>query len=67
MAADSLQVRIARLEGGYEQIDKRMGTLEDRMRELHADMRAVGARVDAVFFGVIVAILVPIFLRVFFH
>jgi chromosome segregation ATPase len=100
VALDPLQVRIARLEGSYEQIDKRMGALEDRMRELHvamsatrsdlhaeiaatrsdlhaeiattrtelhSEIRRVGARVDALLYGLVAAILVPICLRVFFH
>jgi hypothetical protein len=89
VAADPLQIRIAHLEGSYEQIDKRMGALEGHMRdmnveisatrtdlrseisgartELFAEIRRVGARIDTVLYGVVVAILVPIFLRVFFH
>jgi hypothetical protein len=34
MAASPLEVRIAHLEGAYEQIDKRMGSLEGRMESL---------------------------------
>jgi hypothetical protein len=92
MAADPLDVRIAHLEGGYEQMDKRMASLENAVRdvrsevvatraELKVDLQqlggridamggridAVGGRIDTVIYGVIVAILVPIFLRVFFH
>jgi|GEM_PF-3197962 len=85
MAADPLQIRIARLEGGFEQIDKRMSSLEGALRDLRAEFAAfrgelheeiqrviarvdhVDARVDMVLYGLVVAILVPIFLRVFFR
>lgn len=106
MATDPLQIRIARLEGGYEQIDKRMSSLEGALRDLqtylrtefavlrddfraesgilrtefgtlrseftalrvevHEDIQRVNGRVDLVLYGLIVTMLVPIFLRVFF-
>ncbi len=34
MAADALAVGIAHLEGAYEQIDKRLGSIEGRMASL---------------------------------
>ena len=34
MATDALEVRIAHLEGAYEQIDKRLGSIENRMASL---------------------------------
>jgi hypothetical protein len=37
MATDPLQIRIARLEGGYEQIDKRMASLDGALRDLRAE------------------------------
>ena len=37
--ADTLDVRIAHLEGGYEQIDKRLGTLEARLSALEATFK----------------------------
>lgn len=40
MAVDPLQVRIARLEGSYEQIDKRLSSLETYMRTEFASLRA---------------------------
>jgi hypothetical protein len=36
MAADALTVRIAHLDGAYEQVDKRLGSLEGRMASLSA-------------------------------
>lgn len=37
--ADTLDVRIAHLEGGYEQIDKRLGSLEARLSTLEATVK----------------------------
>ena len=37
---DTLDVRIAHLEGAYEQIDKRLGTLEATVRSEIASLRA---------------------------
>jgi len=34
VATDALEVRIAHLEGAYEQIDKRLGSIENRMASL---------------------------------
>jgi predicted nucleic acid-binding Zn-ribbon protein len=34
MAADALEVSMARLEGAYEQLDKRLGSVESRMASL---------------------------------
>jgi hypothetical protein len=39
MALDALDVRMARLEGAYEQIDKRLGTL-------HGDVLALVQRLE---------------------
>ncbi len=40
MATDPLHVRIARLAGSYEQIDKRLSSLEIYMRAEFAGLRA---------------------------
>lgn len=34
MATNALEVRMAHLEGAYEQIDKRLGSIENRMASL---------------------------------
>jgi hypothetical protein len=34
MTADTLEVRIAHLEGAYEQVDKRLASVESRMGSL---------------------------------
>ncbi len=84
MAVNPLDVRLARLEGSYEQIDRRLGSIEDRLGpletridrldtkidsvaiDLRRDIGEVRGRVHTLLCGVIVAILVPILLRVFF-
>jgi hypothetical protein len=73
MAADALEVRIAHLEGAYEQIDRRLGAIEGDVRELRnsiASLRSgLRARMDHHFFWVlgllIASILIPIALRLF--
>jgi hypothetical protein len=92
MAMESVDVRLARLEGGYQQIDRRLGSIEDRLGRLEtkvdsavdrldakidAQGNALGARIDdlnrvlsgrihMLLYGIIVAVLVPIFIRIFF-
>jgi hypothetical protein len=36
--ADSIEVRLARLEGSYEQIDKRLGAIEGRLDRLEVEL-----------------------------
>jgi chromosome segregation ATPase len=54
MAADALEVRIAHLEGAYEQIDKRLGAIEGDVRELRSSIASLRsellARMDHQFF-----------------
>jgi predicted nuclease with TOPRIM domain len=38
MATDALDVRMARLEGAYEQINSRLGTIETRLDSLESRM-----------------------------
>ncbi len=71
MAVEPMEVRMARLEGGYQQIDKRLS-------EMQADIRDLRVHVDDGFSGLrrevrqqlywllgilIVGILVPLYLR----
>ncbi len=43
MAAEPLEVRMARLEGAYEQIDRRLGSIEERMTRLETRIDAIAA------------------------
>jgi len=44
MAADVLAVRMAHLEGAYEQVDKRLGAIETRLTSLETQVdRRVGS------------------------
>ncbi len=85
---ESVEVRLARLEGSYEQIDRRLGSIEDRLgrvevkldevagrldgkidttaTNLDRKIEALSGRVHALLYGIAVAILVPILIRVFF-
>lgn len=38
MAVKNLEIRMAHLEGAYEQIDKRLGTIETDVRGLRTDL-----------------------------
>ncbi len=71
MAAEAIEIRMARLEGAYEQVDKRMGSIEAAVRDLRTQMRgefaSLRAEMRQQFYWVIglivVTILVPIGLR----
>ena len=82
MAADALDVRIAHLEGAYEQIDRRLGAVEGRIAALDRKIDDVRTeiqgvrgellgRMDRLFFWIlgllIISILVPIALRLTGH
>jgi tetrahydromethanopterin S-methyltransferase subunit G len=58
MATDALAVRIAHLEGAYEQIDKRLGVIEGDIRGLRGEVQEVGRKLDTTFRWVIGIILV---------
>ncbi len=62
MTVDALVARIARLEGADEQIDKRLGSLENRMTSLehavHEGFAQVRHELSAIFRWVIGTILV---------
>lgn len=47
MAADAWELRTARLEGAYEQIDRRLGTVESRLDALERKMDAGFAELRA--------------------
>ena len=47
--SDGLEIRIAHLEGAYEQVDKRLGVVESALIQLGSDMNASFAKIDARF------------------
>lgn len=75
MTADALEVQIAHLEGAFEQVDKRLGSIENRMSALERKVDEGFARVrvemDRQFFWVlgllVVSILLPVGLRLAGH
>ena len=44
---DTLEVRIAQLEGAYEQVDKRLGGVESALIHLRSDMNSAFAQLRA--------------------
>jgi len=70
MAADALAVRIAHLEGAYEQIDKRLGVIEGDIRGLRGEVQEVGRKLDTTFrwvIGIILVNWVTLMLAVILH
>ncbi len=70
MAADALAVRIAHLEGAYEQIDKRLGVIEGDIRGFRGEVQEVGRKLDTTFrwvVGIILANWITLMLAVFMH
>ncbi len=47
MAAESVDVRLARLEGSYAQVSERLGAIEQRLSGLDARMEQRFARLEA--------------------
>ncbi len=56
MAVGNLEIRMAHLEGAYEQIDKRLGTIETDVRALRTDLVSrtdgLASRVDGINGGI---------------
>lgn len=67
MATDSLEIRMARLEGSSAQVDRRLATIETDLRDLRAEIRELRRDMHQQFRWVIglvvITILVPIALR----
>jgi predicted nucleic acid-binding Zn-ribbon protein len=49
MAADTLDVRMARLEGAYEQINKRLETLHVDVQDIRGTIERLGAKIDSTY------------------
>jgi hypothetical protein len=64
MAVDALGIRMAHLEGAYEQIDKRLGSLQEEVRDLRRDLHSQFRWTVGL---LIIAIFAPIALRLFGH
>lgn len=72
MAVNPIEVRLAHLEGAYEQITHRLGAIEGRLGSIESRMERLEdkllARMDRQFYWVltliVLSILVPISLRV---
>jgi len=74
MAADALEIRIAHLEGAYEQIDKRLGSLDGRMASLERTVNErtdpVEQKLDATFrwvIGIVLVNWITLMLAIFLH
>lgn len=67
MSAQPMEIRMARLEGAYEQINHRLGTIESQIAELRASMDQFRASVDQKFLWMIGLILVSIILPLVQH
>ena len=64
MAADAITIRMAHLEGAFEQIDKRLGSLEGEVRDLRRDLHGQFRWTVGL---LIIAIFAPIAFRFFGH
>jgi hypothetical protein len=71
MPADALDVRMARLEGAYEQIDRRLAGFEHRFERLEGTIATNRTRADRQFFWtiglIVVSIILPLATRVLVH
>ena len=64
---DRLEVRIAHLEGAYEQVDKRLGSIESTLMQLRSEMTV---RMDNQFhwlLGTIFTSWITVLLAIFFR
>lgn len=51
-SANPLEVEVARLQGSYEQIDKRLSSLESQLAEVRGDIKNFRADVDTKLDGI---------------
>ncbi len=60
MATEALEVRMARLEGAYEQVDRRLGSIEERLGGLEARIDAIASELRRQFYWTL-AFLAPLY------
>lgn len=67
MAAEALDIRRARLEGAYQQVDQRLAPIEADIRDLRGEIRDLRGDMRQQFYWlvglIVVTILVPIALQ----
>lgn len=68
MAAEPIEVRMARLEGAYEQIDRRLGNVESALQavraELHQEISSLRRESRQQFFWLLVVLVVSVLLQI---
>ena len=63
----ALEIRMAHLEGAYEQIDKRLGSIDGRMSSLEQRVTAFEQKSDRQFFWILGLVVVSILMPVASH
>ncbi len=67
MSAQALEIRMAHLEGTYEQIDKRLASIDARMSSLEQRLTSLEQKSDRQFFWILGLVLVSILLPMASH
>jgi hypothetical protein len=67
MSTQPIETRIARLEGAYEQIDKRLGSIDGRMASLEHRMTALEQKTDHHFLWLLGVLVVSVILPIASH
>lgn len=53
MGTNGIEIRLARLEGSYEQIDRRLTAIESRLVGMESPFGDLDRKIDAVFFRLV--------------
>jgi len=67
MSTQALEIRMAHLEGAYEQSDKRLGSIDGRMGSLEQRLTVFEQKSDRQFFWLLGLLLVSILLPMASH